>query len=103
MKGSKLTLPAALAVSALAVGCPGDDTGTPPSETNTSGDTGGQELPDCPSIEDEALCGEEPGCVWYPELALCVVECTIIEDPDTCDAQGFCYWTANEDCQFGGI
>jgi hypothetical protein len=96
-----LTIPGALAVSAIAVGCPTDDAGEPATETSAA--TGGQELPDCPSIEDENACPMLEGCIWYPDLALCVVECGIIGDQQTCDAQGFCYWTANEECAFGGI
>jgi hypothetical protein len=98
-----LTIPAVLAVSALAVaaGCPSDDTAEPMEETGDP--SGGQDLPDCPSIEDEALCGQEYGCVWYPDLAICVVACSFIEDQQTCEEQGFCYWTANDACDFGGI
>ena len=104
VRRSKLALPAVLAASAIAVGCPSDDTGGPTTQGSESGGTtDAQELPDCPSIEDEALCPEEPGCIWYPDLALCVVDCTIIEDQATCDEQGFCYWTANDSCEFGGI
>jgi hypothetical protein len=96
-----LTIPAVLAVSALAVasGCPSDDSQEPPSETS-----GGQELPDCQSVEEEALCAQEDAaCVWYPELDLCVVACSFIEEQETCEEQGFCYWTANDTCDFGGI
>ena len=95
----KLAIPAVLAVSAVAVavGCPSDDA------SETSGATGSQDVPDCPSLEDQPACGAEYGCVWYPDLELCVVVCVFVEDEATCDEQRFCYWTANGECDYDGI
>lgn len=95
----KLTIPAVLAVSAVAaaLGCPSDDS------SGSSGATGGADVPDCASVEDQPACGAEYGCVWYPDLEICVVVCLFLEEQATCDEQPYCYWNANDECDYDGI
>lgn len=99
---ARLTIPLVLAATAIAVasGCPSDDSNEP-NTTTLSGDTDGP-LPDCDAIEDETACGDAEGCIWFPDLEICIVECDIIEDEATCEDQGFCFWDENR-CILGGI
>lgn len=79
------------------------DTTTAPTTGVTTGSatdadtTTGGELPDCSVYKDANACAAVVGCAWEPEGMICIVDCTLIHDQATCEAQDYCGWF-NETC-----
>jgi len=99
----RLTIPAVLVVSALAVGCPaGDDSDTGnetgPSTTTATGGTGQDtatagEVPDCASHQDESTCVADSACFWEGTDIGCLVDCSMLDDQATCESLDYCEWS----------
>ena len=68
---------------------------TEPTGSTSPTTTGGEEVPNCKAIADEATCDAEPLCFWPPELESCTADCEKITDEMVCGTQQFCFWENN--------
>jgi hypothetical protein len=92
------SIPAALAVQVLALGCPdGDDEDTGNAETvaSESSDTGG--TVDCAALVGQE-CEAHPRCAERPEFGGCVIDCVVLDEAD-CTAVPHCEWF-NDVCDY---
>jgi hypothetical protein len=85
----RLVIPAVLASALVgASACPQeseDDTAAEASAA-TEGDA-----PEC-KIADEAQCDDHPACMWATDVEFCVVDCSQLDDAQTCETARFCEW-----------
>ena len=92
------SLPAALAVQVLALGCPSDDeqdTGNDAATVASASESSDPSSDTDASVDCAALAGEEcnahPSCAERPEFGGCVLDCEALDQAD-CDAVPHCDW-----------
>ena len=53
-------------------------------------------------IAQKPSCESAEGCMWSPQIDVCVIDCEPFADPDACEAAEFCEWSEDH-CEHHAI
>jgi hypothetical protein len=87
---ARLRMPTLLAATALGLAAACPDEGETDSTAASEADTG--EDPEC-MIAQRPSCEAADGCMWSPQIDLCVIDCEPFDDAEACEDAEFCEWS----------